>query len=133
MSPRLSRENHPHWQLSELVGTLLSKAAQKVVSTWLSDLRFRDAEGEPALLSLATGGQGEGFIRLVALADRRLTPATVLDELLCLGLVERHDSGHLLLRRVAYGPLKPADAGFRQQPPERTVFQAGKRYNDFNR
>lgn len=90
------------WHPSELVETLASEAARRVIHTWLTCPRFLDPDRQPALLALTSSDENDGFIRLVANTDRQLVPAAVLDELLSLGLIIRHGYGHFLLARAAY-------------------------------
>ena len=76
----------------------------RVISGWLRDSRFHNAEGMPAALSFDEGENS--FSNLVKLHGRDLTPRAMLDELLNVGAVEYDTDGHLSLATNAYIPRK---------------------------
>lgn len=68
------------WQITGLVQTLGSQTACKVIAACLSDGRFLDPGGEPALL-LLSGDCGPQFCELVRGVDNQLDAGRVLAEL----------------------------------------------------
>lgn len=73
--------------------------ASRVVSGWVRDKDFQDAQGEPAMLSF---DGSNSFTELVKRYSGDMTPRAVMDELLRVGVVEQ--SGKLILRKKAYIP-----------------------------
>lgn len=126
-------ERFSGWYPSELVETVATESARRVIHTWLTSPRFLDADRQPALLALTSSDANDGFIRLVADTDRQLVPAAVLDELLSLGLVIRHGYSHFLLARAAYvaGSRAAADQGQSDRSTAAVVTSLpARRYND---
>ncbi|MEX0604965.1 MAG: DUF6502 family protein [Marinobacter sp.] len=81
------------------VSRLHINRASRVVSGWVRDKHFQDAEGEPAML----GFDGpNSFSELVKRYSGDMTPRAVLDELVRVGVVEHTDK--LILRKKAYIP-----------------------------
>ncbi len=59
-----------------------------VVTKWLTDRRFQTARREPRALSIRKGEDGNGFAELVRSIDPELRPASVLNEMVRLGVVQ---------------------------------------------
>lgn len=78
----------------------LNRAA-RVVSGWVRDAEFHDADGRPAQLPVEGPG---GFDRLVRRYSGDMPPRTVLEELARSGAVERSADGRLRLVRRSYVP-----------------------------
>lgn len=79
--------------------------AARVVSGWVQDREFQDAEGAPAMLSF---DGPNSFSELVRRYSGDMTPRAVLDELVRVGVVEPGD--RLVLRKRAYIPSGDDDA-----------------------
>lgn len=103
MVSALGREVSTRWQITGLVQALVSRSACNVIATWLRDDRFLDAGGEPSML-LMSGDDGPKFVELVHGVDVHLDADGVLSELTRLGLVEKVNTGWVMLRRSAYCP-----------------------------
>lgn len=73
--------------------------ASRVVSGWVRDKDFQDAQGEPAMLSF---DGSNSFTELVKRYSGDMTPRAVMDELIRVGVVEQTDK--LILRKKAYVP-----------------------------
>jgi hypothetical protein len=79
--------------------------AVRVLTGWVRDPRFHDAEGEPSALDLA------GDVSFAALVKRHsgdMPVRAVLDELLRVGAIRRRDDGQVELLQRAYVPQQSA-------------------------
>lgn len=76
--------------------------AARVISGWLTDADFVDAQGKPRPLSLT--GEGANFSTLVVRHSGDMTPRAILDELLRVGAVEQDEAGEIRLLQSAYVP-----------------------------
>ncbi|KAF0221581.1 MAG: hypothetical protein FD174_350 [Geobacteraceae bacterium] len=76
--------------------------AARVVSGWVRDPRFHDAENKPALLTL--DGEGMTFSALAKAFSGDIPPRAVLDELIRTGVVERLEDERVRLLAPAYVP-----------------------------
>lgn len=118
------------WEPTELVSTLLSAGARRVVCQWISSSAYLDDQNEPVLL-MPTGEDAHGFASLVRQTNLDLAPPVILNELLRKGIVEQHVNGHLLLRRSAYAPRQPGQANRVRQSHAPNVAPARRRrFND---
>jgi hypothetical protein len=79
----------------------LNRAA-RVISGWLSDPRFVDAQGQPSPLSFEEGDVS--FTLLVKDYSGDITPRTIADELSRTGAIEQDSEGKLHLVKQAYIP-----------------------------
>jgi hypothetical protein len=77
--------------------------ASRVVSGWVRDPRFHDAENKPALLPF-DGEARTSFSSLVKAFSGDIPPRAVLDELIRTGVVERLEDGRVRLLAPAYVP-----------------------------
>jgi hypothetical protein len=73
-----------------------------VVAGWVRDTAFHDPAGQP--LELAFDGAANSFAELVRRYSGDMPPRAVLDELLCVGSVQRADNGTLRLNSRVYIP-----------------------------
>jgi len=79
--------------------------AARVVAGWVRDPEFSDASGNPRVLPLQDGAQGEGsFAEIVRRFSGDIPFRAVLDELLRVGVVERLDDDRVRLKSRAYVP-----------------------------
>jgi hypothetical protein len=76
--------------------------AARVITGWIRDGDYRDAAGEPRVLSLS--GSGGSFSELVRRYSGDVPGRAVLDELLRVGAVERIDDDRIRLLSRAYIP-----------------------------
>ncbi|MEW6719045.1 MAG: DUF6502 family protein [Thermodesulfobacteriota bacterium] len=76
--------------------------AVRVLSGWIRDARYHDADGNPAVLA-ADGGM-PSFASLVKEYGGDVPPRSVLDELLRVGVVEQGEPGRFRLLDRAYIP-----------------------------
>jgi Family of unknown function (DUF6502) len=76
--------------------------AARVISGWVRDSRFRDKNGQPAVLPLEGGANSFG--ELVKAFSGDVPPRAVLDELLRTGTVESLPNGTARLKTNAYIP-----------------------------
>lgn len=83
------------------VGDNYNRAA-RVISGWLTDPDFSDAQGQTRALAL--GGEGGSFSDLVARHSGDMPPRAVLDELLRVGAVAQDEHGAIRLMQRAYVP-----------------------------
>jgi Family of unknown function (DUF6502) len=77
--------------------------AARVVSGWVREPRFHDAENQPAILPF-DGEGGATFSALAKAFSGDIPPRAVLDELVRVGVVERLADGRLRLLAPAYLP-----------------------------
>lgn len=118
------------WQPTGLVTTLLSAGARQVVRCWLGSDRFLDEHHHPRMI-LALADDPDTFPELVHAANPNLVSAVVLNELLRKGIVEKLESGHVLLRRSAYAPVNENEPeGVTNEETAFTVTSLRRRYND---
>ena len=78
--------------------------AARVVSGWVRDEAFHDADGKPRVLP--QDGDEPSFAELVRCYSGDMPPRAVLDELLRVGTVERTSNGNIRLVEHAYIPRK---------------------------
>jgi Family of unknown function (DUF6502) len=79
--------------------------AARVVSGWVRDTDFSDANGNPKVLSLQDGPQNRAsFAELVRRFSGDIPFRAVLDELLRVGVVEKLGDGTIRLKTRAYIP-----------------------------
>src|SRR5712692_1546479 len=79
--------------------------AARVVSGWVRDTDFADADGNPKVLPLQDGPQNRAsFAELVRRFSGDIPFRAVLDELLRVGVVEKLDDGNIRLKSRAYVP-----------------------------
>ncbi|WP_166253767.1 hypothetical protein [Marinobacter salicampi] len=110
----LGRTGPTRWVPTELAASMLSPGTRKVIHCWLTEPRFLDAHGEPAIL-LLNSDELAGFEGLVWTGERVLAPDRVLDELLTSGLATLcNETREILLRRTAYRPAE-AQAPFNRR------------------
>lgn len=76
--------------------------AIRVISGWVRDADFTDADGRPAPLPFEGGVRS--FSELVRRYSGDVTPRAILDELLRVGSVEERPDGDYFLRSRAYVP-----------------------------
>lgn len=76
--------------------------AARVVSGWVRDPRFNDGNGRPRPLPI--DGDSPNFSDLVKQFSGDVPARAVLDELLRVGVVEKHSNGELHLLERAYVP-----------------------------
>ncbi|MBY6261144.1 hypothetical protein EI613_04280 [Azospirillum sp. 412522] len=82
----------------------------QVLSRWLTDAAFLDADGRPAPLSRGSGsGSGSSFETLVTGISKDIRPRALLDELLHAGLVTERPDGLLDLAEAAHVPRGDLD------------------------
>jgi len=82
-------------------GRYMNRAA-RVISGWLTDPRFLDAEGSP--LSLPLDDSEHGFLQLVKAYSGDIPYRTITDELMRIDAIEITPSGALRLTKKAYIP-----------------------------
>jgi len=79
--------------------------AARVVSGWVRDADFSDADGKPKVLALQDGPQDRAsFAELARRFSGDIPFRAVLDELLRVGVVEKLDEGTIQLKTRAYVP-----------------------------
>src|SRR5216683_3007521 len=79
--------------------------AARVVSGWVRDADFSDADGNPKVLALQDGPQNRAsFAELVRRFSGDIPFRAVLDELLRVGVVEKLSDGTIRLKTRAYIP-----------------------------
>src|SRR6266852_9748922 len=80
--------------------------AARVVSGWVRDADFSDADGNPKVLALQEGGPEDraSFAELARRFSGDIPFRAVLDELLRVGVVEKLDDGNIRLKTRAYIP-----------------------------
>jgi hypothetical protein len=76
--------------------------AARVISGWVTDVRFQDDSGDPAQLVVDEGAGS--FAELVRLYSGDVPPRAILDELVRVGSVTRTGSGKVRLLARAYIP-----------------------------
>lgn len=77
----------------------------KLVTTWLTDARFLDADGAPRPLARSSSaGEPASFEELVAGRSTDIRPRVVLDEWLRLGIVRVGEGDRLVLNTDAFVP-----------------------------
>lgn len=81
--------------------------AVRVLSGWIRDARYHDADGNPAILPTDEGALS--FSSLVKEYGGDVPPRAVLDELLRVGVVEQEESGRIRLLDRAYIPATGED------------------------
>lgn len=86
---------------SDLTATKYNRSV-RVISGWLSDVEFQDAQGDPAVLSLQ--GQEKSFEALVSRYSGDMPYRAMLKELEHSGLVQLSDKDELSLLSDAYIP-----------------------------
>jgi hypothetical protein len=86
----------------------------RLISTWMDEQRFRDADGHPRALSRGSSAESaaeeatfETLVETVHRGDVR--PRVVLDELLRIGVVEVDDKGFISLKTEALVPTGAFD------------------------
>lgn len=97
---RLMQEEPP---VSESQARRRVNRAARVVSAWAVDPAFQDASGNPLDLPF-DAQEGQTFARLVAQHGADVPPRAVLDELIRVGAVVRHEDGLIHLVERAYIP-----------------------------
>lgn len=80
----------------------LNRATQ-VVTGWIRDPQFIDAQGEPRILALK--GQTPSFEQLVEKYSGDITARAILDELVRVGTVEKVDKNSVRLLSKGYVPM----------------------------
>lgn len=118
----------------------------RVISGWLRDSRFHDANGMPAALAFEEGDPS--FSDLVRLHGRDLPPRAMLDELMNVGSVERNEDGRIFLSSNAYIPhtdeatqltilgssvsdlIQTIDHNMQSHEPRERLFQRRVMYNN---
>ncbi len=86
----------------QLSRTSKHNRAARVVSGWLQDADFLDAEQRP--LALEYGDADRGFNRLVKRYSGDVPARAVLDELVRVGTVSKQPDDTYLLKRIGYVP-----------------------------
>lgn len=79
----------------------------RVITGWIRDERFHNAENLPADLSF--DGEAGSFVELVREYSGDMTPRAVLDELLRVGVLERLPEGKIRLLTPGYLPSGDAE------------------------
>ena len=83
--------------------------AARVVGTWASSPEFRDADGQPLILSVRNTADTRGFDALLRAARVDVRARTVLEELERAGVVERLADDRVRLLRTAFTPGESRD------------------------
>lgn len=95
---------------AEEVAAAAPSLGAQVLSRWLTDAAFLDADGRPRPLPRSSGPDGEpGFEALVTGISKDIRPRALLDELLHAGLVTERADGLLDLAEAAHVPRGDLD------------------------
>jgi hypothetical protein len=80
--------------------------ASEVVTRWISDARYLDAQRRPRVLPRTARGSAPSFDGLVASISKDVRPRVLLDELERLGVAAQSDPDHVELLVSAFVPQK---------------------------
>ena len=93
---------------TEITRRQVNRAA-RVVSAWVTEAPYQDADGQPATLPFESDDDAS-FSALVAAHGGDVGPRAVLDELQRVGAVDRQEDGRIRLLERAYVPATDEDA-----------------------